>query len=93
MYYMKINKNFVHQVGDQPRLYYDARSTNHQDTPTNYSFWLYKKINSIWFCHWSSRATPGTPDSMLNDSACDTIDKQDHFIWCLQNEKGRQYPK
>jgi len=22
----------VHQVGDQPRLYYDARSTNHQDT-------------------------------------------------------------
>jgi hypothetical protein len=28
---MKINKNFVHQVGDQPRLYYDARSTNHQD--------------------------------------------------------------
>ena len=23
--------NFVHQVGDQPKLYYDARSTNHQD--------------------------------------------------------------
>jgi len=22
----------VHQVGDQPRLYYAARSTNHQDT-------------------------------------------------------------
>ena len=21
----------MHQVGDQPRLYYDARSTNHQD--------------------------------------------------------------
>jgi len=21
----------VYQVGDQPRLYYDARSTNHQD--------------------------------------------------------------
>jgi hypothetical protein len=21
----------VHRVGDQPRLYYDARSTNHQD--------------------------------------------------------------
>jgi len=21
----------VHQVGNQPRLYYDARSTNHQD--------------------------------------------------------------
>ena len=31
MYYMSINKNFVHQVGDQPRLYYDARSTNHQE--------------------------------------------------------------
>jgi len=27
-----MNKNFVHQVGDQPRLYYDARSTNHQDS-------------------------------------------------------------
>jgi hypothetical protein len=24
-------QNFVYQVGDQPRLYYDARSTNHQD--------------------------------------------------------------
>ena len=33
MYYIKINKNFVHQVGNQPRLYYDARSTNHQDSP------------------------------------------------------------
>jgi len=31
MYYMQINKNFVHQVGDQPRLYYDARLTSHQD--------------------------------------------------------------
>jgi hypothetical protein len=31
MYHMQINKNFMHQVGDQPRLYYDARSTNHQD--------------------------------------------------------------
>jgi len=30
MYYIKINKNFVHQVGNQPRLCYDARSTNHQ---------------------------------------------------------------
>jgi len=30
MYYLKINKNFVHQVGNQPKLYYDARSTNHQ---------------------------------------------------------------
>jgi hypothetical protein len=25
-----VNKYFVHQVGNQPRLYYDARSTNHQ---------------------------------------------------------------
>jgi len=25
------NRNFMHQVGDQPELYYDARSTNHQD--------------------------------------------------------------
>jgi hypothetical protein len=24
------NKNFVHQVGNQPRLYCDARSTSHQ---------------------------------------------------------------
>jgi hypothetical protein len=31
MYYMQINKNFVHQVGDQPRLYYDIRSANHQN--------------------------------------------------------------
>jgi hypothetical protein len=35
MYYMQINKNFVHQVGYQSRLYYDARSTNHQDQETN----------------------------------------------------------
>jgi hypothetical protein len=25
---------FVHRVGDQPRLYCDARSTNHQETET-----------------------------------------------------------
>jgi hypothetical protein len=25
-------KEFVHQVGDQTRLFYDARSTNHQGT-------------------------------------------------------------
>jgi len=31
MYYMQINKNFMHQAGDEPRLYYEARSTNHQD--------------------------------------------------------------
>jgi len=24
----------VHQVGNQPRLYYDARSTNHQEQLT-----------------------------------------------------------
>ena len=28
---MSINKNFVHQAGDEPRLYYNARSTNHQE--------------------------------------------------------------
>jgi len=26
----------VHKVGDQPRLYYDARSTNHQDGIDNF---------------------------------------------------------
>jgi hypothetical protein len=31
MYYMRINKNFLHQAGDQPGLYYDARAINHQD--------------------------------------------------------------
>ena len=30
IYIYKINKNFMHQVGNQPGLYYDARSTNHQ---------------------------------------------------------------
>jgi len=34
---MEINKNFVHQVGDQTRLYYDARSTNHQDVELCYT--------------------------------------------------------
>jgi len=29
--FIKINKNFVHQFGDQPRLYYDARSAKPQD--------------------------------------------------------------
>jgi len=28
---MQINKNFVHQVGEQTWLYYDARSTSHQE--------------------------------------------------------------
>ena len=32
MYYMQINKNFVHQIENQPRSYYGARSTNYQDT-------------------------------------------------------------
>jgi hypothetical protein len=27
----------MHQVGDQPGLYYDARSTNHQDFNWNVS--------------------------------------------------------
>jgi len=35
---MYINKNVVHQVGDQTRLYYDARSTNHQDLQSTRSF-------------------------------------------------------
>jgi hypothetical protein len=30
MYYMRINKNFVYQVGDQPRLYYDVRCAVNQ---------------------------------------------------------------
>jgi len=43
MYYVEINRNFVHQVGDQPRLYYDARSTNHQDKE-------YGADAVNWFC-------------------------------------------
>jgi hypothetical protein len=31
------DKKFVHQFGDQPTLYYDARSTNRQDTDTELS--------------------------------------------------------
>jgi hypothetical protein len=31
MFHMQINQNFVHQFGDQTRLYYDTRSTNHQE--------------------------------------------------------------
>jgi len=30
-YIISYHKNFAHQVGNQPRLYYDARSTSHQD--------------------------------------------------------------
>jgi len=30
----------VHQVGDQPRLYYDARSINHQDRQGTYNIIL-----------------------------------------------------
>ena len=30
----------MHQVGDQPRLYYDARSTNHRDPATRYGEFL-----------------------------------------------------
>jgi hypothetical protein len=39
--------NFVHQVGDQPRLYYDARSTNHQ---VNFLFslkYVYITVNEL----------------------------------------------
>jgi len=28
----------VHQVGDQPRLYYDAQSTSHQDVVSSFSY-------------------------------------------------------
>jgi len=35
---MEINKNLVHQFGDQTRLYYDARSTNHQDLLWQFRF-------------------------------------------------------
>jgi len=31
----------VHQVGNQPRLYYDARSTNHQDIIDSVSMSFY----------------------------------------------------
>jgi len=37
------DKNFVHQVGDQPRLYYDARSTNHQEQTKGLSVQKYFK--------------------------------------------------
>jgi hypothetical protein len=33
----------VHQVGDQPRLYYDARTTNHQDS----QLMLYREIIAV----------------------------------------------
>jgi hypothetical protein len=52
MYYIQINKNFVHHVGDQPRLYYDARSTNHQD-------FLY----FIFPCHYHSISASCSPSS------------------------------
>jgi hypothetical protein len=43
------NKNFVHQVGDQPRLHYDARSTNHQELLIVSDF-IFKKIFSVsWY--------------------------------------------
>jgi hypothetical protein len=38
----------MHQVGNQPRLYYDARSTNHQRfllTICNYSGWCKQQNN------------------------------------------------
>jgi len=30
----------VHQVGNQPRLYYDARSTNHQELLQSFVFFV-----------------------------------------------------
>jgi hypothetical protein len=42
-----MNKNFVHQVGDQPRLYYDARSTNHQDLPYLYGRYVVSSPVSV----------------------------------------------
>jgi hypothetical protein len=47
MYYMYINKNFVHQVGDQPRSYYDARSIINQ---VNFLFslkYVYVTVNKL----------------------------------------------
>jgi len=53
----------MHQVGDQPRLYYDAQSTTHQDINLllrHYYVWMrllcshYVLIvlqNAISFCH------------------------------------------
>ena len=51
MYYIYINKNFVHQVGDQPRSYYDARSTNHQDP--NHAFC--ENMLKCVLCHYCSK--------------------------------------
>jgi len=36
----------MHQVGDQPRLYYDARSTSHQDyhLKPNINYVCYNKL-------------------------------------------------
>jgi len=34
--------NFVHQVGSQPRLYYDARSTNHQEKIVVFSGFVFE---------------------------------------------------
>ena len=31
----------MHQIGDQQRLYYDARSANHQDFPNMFIAFLY----------------------------------------------------
>jgi hypothetical protein len=42
------NKNFVHQVGDQPRLHYDARSTNQQELLIVSDFIFKKIFSEIW---------------------------------------------
>jgi len=50
MHYMWINKNLLHQVGDKPRLYYDARSTNHQDLSVFEYFILFAPCIVIPLC-------------------------------------------
>ena len=45
-----MNKNFVHQVGDQPRLYYDARPTNHQDLKNLSAFEIVIRLPCKDFC-------------------------------------------
>ena len=39
----------MHQVGDQPRLYYDARSTNYQETERYKEYLLWEcKVDGTW---------------------------------------------
>jgi hypothetical protein len=56
MYYILINKNFVHQIGDQPRLYYNARSTTHQGKISSFGYvtelvvLIYVELRGISVC-------------------------------------------